>query len=122
MSSISRLSLLLAGLLLTACGSSPSQMRSSNPDHMLSSTRTPKAVAICIADEWEKTRTLGADIQVSVRETALGFSVSMSLGGNLHYLADIEQRPGGSVSKLYIRKVISVGANPAISAISSCQM
>ncbi|MBA6392417.1 hypothetical protein H4J38_16740 [Colwellia sp. BRX10-3] len=106
----------LTVLLLAGCSTNPNSMRSNSPDVIHSSVKSSKEIAICIADKWE---TFGV---VNQREISGGFSLTASLSGNLHYLADIKSNGDATVTKAYKFMAMSVGADPYFKAISDCQI
>ncbi len=90
-------------------------MRSNLPDQVHFSLKSAKEVSICIANKWESLEI------VNSRETTNGYSVSGQINGRLHYLADIENKDAGSVTKVYKFMAISVGSDPFFDAVEICQ-
>lgn len=119
--------LILATAVLTMSGCSTDGMRSSEPDQLYNSQKEAKEVSICIANKW-------ADkAEVNSKETVKGYSVSALESGELRYLANVETKSVGSVSKLYkfssvplsgaVTKLLSTstGANSFFAAVAECQ-
>ncbi|QYJ98737.1 hypothetical protein K0J45_05715 [Shewanella alkalitolerans] len=100
---------------IIGCTTNPNQMRSGTPESVNSSYKSPKDVAICISNNWESHGV------VNQRELANGYSVSLSFGGNLHYLADIAKNSTGSITKSYKFMSIAIGGDPYLSAVTECQ-
>lgn len=114
-----------AALSISACSSDG--MRSSEPDQLYNSQKEAKEVSICIANNW-------ADkAEVDSKETEKGYSVSARMEGELRYLAKVETKSVGSVTKLYkfssvplsgaVTKLMSTstGANSFFAAVAECQ-
>ncbi len=107
----------IALLVITGCSSTtPKNMRDSSPDAVHSSAKSPREIAICIAEKWEESGT------VNQRESKLGYSVSKTTNGYLHYLVDIERKDTFSITKAYKFGVISFGSDPSLDAVSNCQL
>ncbi len=105
-------------VLLSSCVATPSKMRRSAPDVVHSSQKTPKEVAVCIADKWENWGT------VNQRETQNGYSLTAGPQGKLHYLTDIEETETGSRTKVYkFHKILMayVGTDPYYGSAALCQ-
>jgi len=110
-------------LSLLGCSSlTPRDLRGKTPNAVHSSVKQPKQVALCIADVWENTNLFGGNVNVNMRETAFGYTVSMSLSDNLAYLVDISGTAIGSTTKLFTGRVISLGENKTISEVTNCQL
>jgi hypothetical protein len=103
-------------LLVVGCSTNPNSMRSNSPDVQHSSVKSPKEIALCVADKWE---TLSV---VNQREISNGYSLTASLNGKLHYLADIKSTGKATTTKAYKFMSMSVGTNPYFSAVSDCQI
>jgi len=103
-------------LFIAACSTNPNSMRSNSPDALHSSVKSPKEISICVANKWE---TFGV---VNQRDTSNGVSLSASLNGNLHYLADITSNGKSTVTKAYKFMSMSIGADPYLQAVSECQV
>jgi len=114
--------LLLISSLIGCSSLTPRDLRGNTPDAVHSSVKQPKQVALCIADIWENTNLFGGSVGVNMRETATGYTVSMSYSGNLHYLVDISKTSTGSVTKLFTGKIISFGENKSVSEVTNCQL
>ena len=102
-------------LLISGCSTNPNSMRSNSPDALHSSVKSPKEVSLCVANKWE---TFGV---VNQRDISNGISLSASLNGNLHYLADITLNGKSTVTKAYKFMSMSIGADPYLQAVSECQ-
>ena len=107
---------ILSLMLIAGCSTNPNSMRNNSPDAIHSSVKTPKEIALCIANKWE---TFGV---VNQRDVSNGISLSSSLNGSLHYLADITSDGKSTVTKAYKFMSISIGANPYLKAVSECQI
>jgi hypothetical protein len=103
-------------LLIVGCSTNPNNMRSNSPDALHSSIKSPKEISLCVANKWE---TFGV---VNQRDVSNGVSLSASLNGNLHYLADITSNGKSSVTKAYKFMSMSIGADPYLTAVSECQI
>jgi len=103
-------------LFIVGCSTNPNSMRSNSPDVVHSSVKTPKEIALCVADKWEN---FGV---VNQREVSGGLSLTASLSGNLHYLADIKTNGKATVTKAYKFMSMTVGADPYFKAVSDCQI
>jgi len=103
-------------LFIAGCSTNPNSMRSNSPDALHSSIKKPKEISICVANKWE---TFGV---VNQRDILSGVSLSASLNGNLHYLADITTNGKSTVTKAYKFMSMSIGADPYLRAVSECQI
>jgi hypothetical protein len=103
-------------IFIVGCSTNPNSMRSNSPDALHSSVKSPKQIALCVANKWE---TFGV---VNQREIAEGISLTSSLSGNLHYLADIKSDGRVTITKAYKFMAMSIGADPYLSAVSECQI
>ena len=106
----------IALLAITGCSTSPNNMRASSPDAVHSSANSPKEIAICIVEKWEDFGT------VNQRESKLGYSVTSTINGKLHYLVDIEKKDNFSITKAYSFMMMSIGEDPLLAAVSNCQI
>lgn len=102
-------------MLISGCSTTPNNMRDSAPDVVHNSFKEAKQVSICIAASWES---FGV---VNSRELNSGSSVSLLLGGKLHYLADITSNEKGSQTKLYKWRSLSVGSDSIFDGAAKCQ-
>ncbi len=114
--------ILLLSTLIGCSSLTPRDLRGNTPDAVHSSAKQPKQIALCIADVWENTNLFGGSVNVNMRETTNGYTVSMSFSGNLHYLADISKTSTGSATKLFTGKVLSLGENKTVSEVTNCQL
>ena|SRR5690554_356576 len=107
----------LAILILSGCSTTPNQMRESSPNETYTSTKQPKEIMLCIADEWEDSGV------VNTRERVNGYSVALALSdGKLRYLADIEAENGVSITRLYKwRSIVLGGQDPWFKDAGGCQ-
>jgi hypothetical protein len=103
-------------ILIAGCSANPNSMRSNSPDALHSSVKSPKEISLCVANKWE---TFGV---VNQRDILNGVSLSASLNGNLHYLADITSNGNSTVTKAYKFMSMSIGADPYLQAVSECQI
>ena len=103
-------------ILIVGCSTNPNSMRSNSPDALHSSVKSPKEIALCVANKWE------THSVVNQREISEGYSLTASLSGNLHYLADIKSNGKSTVTKAYKFMSMSVGADPYLTAVSECQI
>lgn len=118
---------ILAATVLSMSACSTDGMRSSDPDQLYSSQKEAKVVSICIAEKW------AGKAEVNSKETEEGYSVSAQMDGELRYLAKVETKSVGSVSKLYkfssvalpgaVTKLMSnsTGADSFFAAAAGCQ-
>lgn len=114
MKKIIGLSLLV--LFVTGCSTTPSAMRTQAPDVIEVSQKNSKDIAICIAEKWEQHGV------VNQRETNKGYSLTATVLGKLHYLADIEENQGKTTIKAYKYLQYSPAKNPLLSAVTECQI
>lgn len=113
----------LVVLVLAGCSTTPQRLRAGSPHSVHSSNKDSKVIAMCIADAWENTRVIGSSPTVNWRETPAGYTVSMQMGGKLHYLADVENREQVSMTKLYLwQMILSLGPNPSVTSVAECQL
>ena len=106
--------IILAGVLV-GCSTTPQKMRDAGPDEVHTSFKSPKEIFLCFAPEWEEY------VVVNARETKSGYSVTGIMGTELKYMADIDQVDQGSKTKLYTFKVIEIGRDPLLGAVTKCQ-
>ena len=89
-------------LLAVGCTTSPNDAKSKAPTLELSSSKSAKIVAVCIAEKWEDLYRLGT---LNIRPTINGFSVIQQdpgiTGKDFPCIADIEDRNSGSFTKYY---------------------
>ena len=103
-------------ILIVGCSTNPNSMRSNSPDALHSSFKNPKEIALCVGNKWES---FGI---VNQREISGGLSLTASLSGKLHYLTDIKSDGNTTITTAYKFMVISVGADPYLTAITECQL
>lgn len=103
-----------------AC-SSPGTIRKEKPDYELTSGKSSKEIAVCIADLWENSGWFGSGLQpVLMRPTDKGHTVSKNNHtGGIAFLVDIDDTSTGSTTKLYKGGVIGYGKY--LEAVRSCQ-
>lgn len=126
--------LTVAVLSISACSTSPNQIRSAGVDQVFSSERGAQEVSICVADKWTAWVNKFDDWGiVKSAKTADGYSISaLSYGpdpedgsakkpSTVNYLADVENKDAGSVTKLYQHLSFNLGDNPFFDAVEQCQ-
>lgn len=87
----------LAFALLAGC-SSPSDLMSSAPAATVTTTKTPKAFALCVFPDWQEHNS-----NASISETANGYRLVNGFAQQTDDVLDINQAKSGSVAKLYQR-------------------
>ena len=112
-------------LMLSSCASiTPQELRSDNPAILIESDRETKDIAVCIADEWEKTKivsiTGNESPVINYRPTKNGHSVTMYMLNNITHIADINRKGSKSVISVYTRQ-LSLGIDPSLSRAAGCQ-
>lgn len=113
--------------LLTGCTINPADLRKQKPNLELTSSKTSKQVAICIADKWENTTAVGAlsSPPVNMRITSEGYSIIVynppnGFGGAAPIsIADISDTPSGASSIYYRPSIIGFGRFE--DAVKQCQ-
>lgn len=123
-----------AVLSISACSTTPNEMRSKETNQVFSSQKDSKEVSSCVADKWSSWVNKFEDWGVvELTETDDGYSVSALKYGpdlddgskkkpvTLNYLADIENENSGSVTKLYQYLSLNFGGNPFLAAVEECQ-
>lgn len=114
---------LLSVTALSGCSLSPGELRAKySPDVVHTSAKHSKEIAMCVADKWENSNVIGASVRVSFRPTSFGYTVSKYLCDELHYLIDITDTSTGTQTKAWRYKVMSLGRDSNMSAISDCQL
>lgn len=126
--------LAVAVFSISACSTTPNDIRSAGVDQVFSSQKDGKEVSSCVADKWTAWVNKFDDWGVvRTAETADGYSVSaLSYGtdpedgsakkpSTLNYLADVENEGLGSVTKLYQHLSLNFGDNPFVAAVAECQ-
>ena len=110
-------------LLLTACASPPTQttILNSEPISTFASEKTPKAVASCLTERWEDKMLSGSSGVVSMRETDSGYYVTLYFSGTPVYVATIDQTKSGSRTVIKEGRIIQIGENLTLKAVSRCQ-
>lgn len=87
----------LALALLAGC-ISPSDLMSSPPAVTVTSSKTPKAFALCVFPEWQEHNS-----NASMMETVTGYRLVNGFAQQTDDVLDIRQADLGSVAKLYQR-------------------
>ncbi len=106
--------LIVAVLVIGLAGcATPNDVRKSAPELQLTSTKTPKQVASCIADKWEDAKLL-----VRSRETERGYALTVMINDVLCYLADVVGSADKTSTKYYVN---CFSYDLASSAVKSCQ-
>ncbi|PKH02967.1 hypothetical protein CXF72_08885 [Psychromonas sp. MB-3u-54] len=126
--------LTVAVLSISACSTSPDQIRSAGVDQVFSSQKDAKDVAVCVEKKWSTWVNKFDDWGVvRLAETADGYSISaLSYGidpedgsgkqpSTVNYLADIDNKDSGSITKLYQYSPFNFGDNPFVTATAECQ-
>jgi uncharacterized ubiquitin-like protein YukD len=126
--------LTVAVLSISACSTTPNEIRATGPDQVFSSEKDAKDVSSCVADKWvawiNKFEDWGV---VESVEIADGYAVTAQRYGpdpddgsarkpaSLNYLADVENQDSGSVTKLYQHLSFNFGENPFFVSVAECQ-
>lgn len=101
------------------CTTSPKDARDNTPTLELSSEKSSKIVAACIAEKWEDLYRVGA---LSVRPTPKGFTViqqdQLGFGKDIPFLADIEDQGSGSITRYYNN---AISARKIDQSVINCQ-
>lgn len=126
--------LTVAVLSISACSTTPNEIRSAGPEQVFSSQKDAKEVSSCVANKWAAWVNKFDDWGVvKSAETADGYAVSALRYGTdpddgsakkpstLNYLADVENEGLGSVTKLYQHLSFNLGDNPFFAAVAECQ-
>ncbi|OZA12559.1 MAG: hypothetical protein B7Y05_11960 [Polynucleobacter sp. 24-46-87] len=108
----------LSSSILLGCAT-PAELRQQAPLLNLKSSKTSKAVAVCVSDKWEGMGTFGGAINVNMRLTKTGYVVSLPINGQTGMLVDIDDAGTGSTTKYYKGLVLLEGS--FVDAIKSCQ-
>ncbi len=124
----------IAVLSISACSTTPDEMRASEPDQVFSSHKDAREVSSCVANKWaawvNKFNDWGV---VKSTETTDGYSVSALKYGPdpdngtaikptaINYLADVENKSTGSETRLYQYLSLNLGDNPFFAAVAACQ-
>ncbi|MBV4496368.1 hypothetical protein HU715_013435 [Pseudomonas sp. SWRI12] len=87
----------VAVALLAGC-SSPSDLMSSAPAVTVTSTKAPKAFALCVFPEWQEHNS-----NASMSETPAGYRLVSGFAQQTDDVLDISHAKSGSVAKLYQR-------------------
>lgn len=109
---------LLTVTLLAGCAT-PNDLRQKKNALELTSTKSAKPVAMCIADKWENGSSFGV-IPVSMRETEGGYAVAMTCNSDTCFLADISSIPP-NLSKTVIYTGTVIGFGDYLDRVKSCQ-
>lgn len=125
-------------VVLSACATTPADLRKRPASIELSSSRSAKIVALCIADRWEAADwsrlsegSLGAPptypLSITMRPIANGYFVFVKGGTLDHSLADVTNTANGSMTKYFYRGMersyppAMAEKNGIESAIRDCQ-
>ena len=118
----------VAAFAISACKTTPDDIRSKEPAQVYSSQKAAQEVSTCIVNKWTKWTGKFDDWGIiKSTETAQGYSVSAHKYGtdpepvSTNYLADIENTDAGSETKLYQHLSINFGSNPFFDAVDECQ-
>lgn len=130
-----KLTILTVALLsISACATTPTEMRVQQPDQVFSSEKNAQQVSICIAENWQSwvNKFDGWGVVESI-ETASGYSISALKYGpdpdtgtnvmptTINYLVDIDNNSTGSVTKIYQYLSLNLGDNPFVATAQKCQ-
>lgn len=123
-----------AVLSISACSTTPNEMRLNQPDQVFSSEKNAQEVSSCIADNWRSWVNRFEDWGVvNSIETPDGYSISALKYGpdpdtgtkimptTINYLADVENESAGSVTQIYQYLSLNLGDNPFVAAAKKCQ-
>jgi hypothetical protein len=91
-----RLALVVASTLLVSCAT-PESLRTQKPDLSLTSVKSAKEVATCIADKWEND-----GINATMRETMVGYTIKFVYEEILYFMADVSNSDSGSNTNFYV--------------------
>ena len=103
--------------LLVGCSAIPNLLRTRAPDMVHTSSKSPREIAICIAEKWEGYGT----VNQSTTENGYSLTSTSNSDGSLQNLVDIENDQQYTVTKVYKFMYKSIGPNPFFSAVASCQ-
>ena len=89
---------LISGVLVISGCSSPETLRKMTPNLIVSSGKSAKTVAVCIANKWETSAPI---YQVNFRPSDSGFQISAlnQFAGFVDNMVDIEESASGSTTK-----------------------
>lgn len=106
----------LGAVLLVGC-SSPSDLIASGPALTVSSTKAPKALALCVFPAWQEHNS-----NASMSETANGYRIVNGFAQQTDDVLDITSTKTGSVGKLYQRVAWSqVGRGDLRESLQKCK-
>ncbi len=75
---IGSLVVMVLAVLIAGCAT-PIDMRKLTPELDLTSSKTAKAVALCIADRWENTTVMESSFPISMRPTNEGYTIKATV-------------------------------------------
>lgn len=129
--------LTVAALTLSACSTTPDEMRAEEPAQVYSSEKSAQEVSVCIEESWNQWVNKFADWGVIKSiEITNGYSISAQKYGpvqddgsatklaSINYFVDIETdstENATSVSKIYQYMSLNLGKNPFFEAVERCQ-
>jgi hypothetical protein len=103
-------------VLLAGC-SSPSDLVASGPSITVSSSKTPKAMALCVFPAWQEHNSTA-----SMSETASGYRLVNGFAQQTDDVLDITSAKTGSVAKLYQRVAWSqIGRGDLRESLQRCK-
>ncbi|WP_426234709.1 hypothetical protein [Pseudomonas sp. TWP3-2] len=107
----------LAGADIAHGCSSPSDLMASAPAISVSSTKTPKAFALCVFPAWQEHNSTA-----SMSETISGYRIVNGFAQQTDDVLDIAQSKTGSVAKLYQRVAWSqIGRGELRDSLQKCK-
>lgn len=119
---IGSLVVMVLAVLIAGCAT-PIDMRKLTPELDLTSSKTAKAVALCIADRWENTTVMESSFPISMRPTNEGYTIKATVEDILQQwtrlLADVNDGPNGSTTRYYKNGMLGVGSFDQ--AVKYCQ-
>ena len=119
------LALILVASVLTGCATKPTpdSLRTSAPEGVFTSDKSPSSLAECILSKWENTPVLmGSRMVASQRQVGDGYQLLLGDSDRLRYLADLTRTNFGSKTKVYVDSMVfSAGQNPMVAAVANCQ-
>lgn len=114
---MSRIAITCTSMVIVVGCSSPSDLVASGPVVTVSSTKAPKALAMCVFPVWQEHNS-----NASMSETANGYRIVSGFAQQTDDVLDITAAPKGSVAKLYQRVAWSqIGRGDLRESLQKCK-
>lgn len=113
----SRIAITCTSMVMMIGCSSPSDLVASGPSITVSSSKTPKAMALCVFPAWQEHNSTA-----SMSETASGYRLVNGFAQQTDDVLDITSAKTGSVAKLYQRVAWSqIGRGDLRESLQRCK-